>query len=46
VTGGGGRRQGVAEAAVKSLARSVSSQVGRQLGTALVRGILGSLLKR
>jgi len=46
LTGGGGRRQGVAEAAVKSLARSVSSQVGRQLGTALVRGILGSLLKR
>jgi len=46
LTGGGGRRQGVAEAAVKSLARSVSSQIGRQLGTALVRGILGSLLKR
>jgi len=46
LTGGGGRRQGVAEAAAKTLARTVSSQVGRQLGMALVRGILGSLLKR
>ncbi|BCX16610.1 MAG: hypothetical protein KatS3mg117_0292 [Geminicoccaceae bacterium] len=46
LTGGGGRRQGLAEAAAKTLARTVSSQVGRQLGTALVRGILGSLLKR
>ncbi|MCL6609734.1 MAG: DUF853 domain-containing protein [Geminicoccaceae bacterium] len=46
LTGGGGRRQGVAEAAAKTLARTVSSQIGRQLGTALVRGVLGSLLKR
>ncbi len=46
LTGGGGRRQGLAEAAAKTLARTVSSQVGRQLGNALVRGILGSLLKR
>jgi DNA helicase HerA-like ATPase len=36
---GGGRRQSVAEAAIKSVVRSVGSQVGR----ALVRGILGSL---
>jgi len=46
LTGSGGRRQGVAEAAAKTLARTVSGQIGRQLGTALVRGILGSLLKR
>ncbi len=45
LTGSGGRRQGVAEAAAKTLARTVSSQVGRRLGNALVRGILGSLLK-
>jgi DNA helicase HerA-like ATPase len=35
-------RQSVAEAAIKSIVRSVGSQVGR----ALVRGILGSLTKR
>jgi DNA helicase HerA-like ATPase len=46
LTGSGGRRQGVAEAAAKTLARTVSGQIGRQLGTALVRGVLGSLLKR
>jgi uncharacterized protein len=36
---GGGRRQSVGEAAIKSVVRSVGSQLGR----ALVRGILGSL---
>ena len=41
LTGGGGRRQGVAEAMAKSAARSVGSQLGRTL----VRGILGGLLK-
>lgn len=46
LTGGSGRRQGLAEAAAKTLARSVSSQIGRQLGTAIVRGILGSILKK
>jgi uncharacterized protein len=39
---GDGRRQSVAEAAIKSVVRSVGSQVGR----ALVRGILGSLTRR
>jgi len=39
ILGGGGRRQSVAEAAVKSVVRSVGSSLGR----ALVRGILGSL---
>jgi hypothetical protein len=39
---GNGRRQSVAEAAIKSVVRSVGSQVGR----ALVRGILGSLTRR
>lgn len=41
-TGGGRGRQSVAEAAIKSVVRSVGSQVGR----ALVRGILGSLTRR
>ena len=39
---GTGRRQGLAETAAKQVARTVSSQIGR----ALVRGVLGSLLKR
>ena len=45
VLGGGGgsrRRESVAEAAMKSVARSVSSSLGR----AIVRGILGSLTRR
>lgn len=46
LTGGGGRRQGVAEALAKSVVRSVGGQVGRQVGTAIVRGVLGSILKR
>ncbi len=42
-TGGGSRRrESVAEAAMKSVARSVSSSLGR----AIVRGILGSLTRR
>jgi uncharacterized protein len=40
--GGGGRRQGVGEAMMTSLARSLGTQVGR----AVVRGVLGSILKR
>jgi hypothetical protein len=31
---------------IKSAARSMSSTVGRQVGNALVRGILGGLLRR
>jgi DNA helicase HerA-like ATPase len=46
LTGGGGRRQGVAEALAKSVVRSVGSSVGRQVGTSIVRGVLGSILKR
>jgi DNA helicase HerA-like ATPase len=46
LSGGGGRRQTPAEAMVKSAMRSVGSNVGRQVGNALVRGVLGSLLKR
>mgnify|MGYP002715223612 CR=1 FL=1 len=42
-------RESVAEAAVKSLARSAASSLGRQLtgraGQSLIRGILGALLK-
>jgi len=41
ILGGSGRRQSVAEAAVKSVVRSVGSSLGREL----VRGILGSLRK-
>jgi hypothetical protein len=29
-----------------SIARSVTSSIGRQIGTAIVRGVLGSILKR
>ncbi|MCB1883502.1 MAG: DUF853 domain-containing protein [Geminicoccaceae bacterium] len=39
---GSGRREGVAQAMAKQMARSVGSQLSRQL----VRGILGSFLKR
>ena len=42
---GNGRRQGVGEALVKSVIRSTGSSVGRQIGTQLVRGILGSLMR-
>jgi hypothetical protein len=42
LTGGRGRRQSVGEALAKSVVRSVGSQVGR----AIVRGVLGSLLRR
>ncbi|MGH7186963.1 MAG: helicase HerA-like domain-containing protein, partial [Pseudomonadota bacterium] len=38
---GTGRRQGVIEAAAKSVARNMAGQVGRQI----VRGILGSIFK-
>lgn len=44
--GGGGRRQSLGEAVLKSAMRSAGSQVGRQVGTAIVRGVLGSILKR
>jgi DNA helicase HerA-like ATPase len=46
LTGGGGRRQSPAEALAKSVLRGVGSQLGGQVGRALVRGVLGSLLKR
>ncbi|MGD9510503.1 MAG: helicase HerA-like domain-containing protein [Geminicoccaceae bacterium] len=46
LTGGGGRRQSPAEALVKSAMRSVGSNVGRQVGNAIVRGVLGSIMKR
>jgi hypothetical protein len=40
--GGGGRsnRQGIAEAAIKSAARAIGSQLGRQI----IRGVLGSIM--
>ena len=39
---GDGRRQGLAEAMAKSVARQVGSSLGRQI----IRGVLGSILKR
>jgi uncharacterized protein len=39
-------RQSVTETAMKSVVRSVTSSVGRQVGAAIVRGILGSFLRR
>ena len=43
---GGPRSQTLGEAIVKSAARSAASTAGRQITNALVRGVLGSLLKR
>ena len=40
VLGGGNKRQGVGEAMVKSAARAIGSQLGRQI----IRGVLGSIL--
>jgi DNA helicase HerA-like ATPase len=40
--GGTGRRQGLGEAMAKSMVRGIGSQVGR----AVVRGLLGSILRR
>lgn len=41
-SGGGSRRQGTAEAMMKSAARSIGSQLGRQI----IRGVLGSIFGR
>ncbi len=40
------RPQSVGDVVMKSVARSVSTSVGRQLGNAIVRGVLGSILRR
>ncbi len=45
-SGGSSGRQTVVETAMKSVVRSVTSSVGRQVGAAIVRGILGSFLRR
>lgn len=39
-------RQSVGEAAVKSLVRAVSSNIGRTIAKELIRGVMGSLKKR
>ena len=44
--GGGGRRQTPAEAMLKSAMRSIGTKVGGQVGNAIVRGVLGSIMKR
>ncbi len=49
VLGGGSGSRGrmtTGEVVVKQVARSVASQVGTQLGKAIIRGVLGSLTKR
>jgi uncharacterized protein len=46
ILGGGGRRQSPAEALAKSAARSLGTEVGRRIGGAVLRGVLGSILKR
>ena len=40
ILGGSSRRQGIAEAAIKSAARTIGSQLGREI----IRGVLGSIL--
>jgi DNA helicase HerA-like ATPase len=45
--GGRGRaRESVAEAAIRSAARSASSTIGRQVTSAILRGVLGSMTRR
>ncbi|MFO1072633.1 MAG: helicase HerA-like domain-containing protein [Geminicoccaceae bacterium] len=46
LTGGGGKRQSPAEAMLKSAVRSMGSSMGRQVSNAIVRGVLGSIMKR
>ena len=46
IGGGGGRRQSPAEAMLKSAMRSIGTKVGGQVGNAIVRGVLGSIMKR
>ena len=46
LTGRGGRREGVGEAMAKSAARSLGTRIGRQIGDAVLRGVLGSILRR
>ncbi len=43
---GGPRSKTIGEAMITSAARSAASAAGRQIGNALVRGVLGSLLRR
>ncbi len=38
--------QTMTDMVVKSVVRNVSGQIGRQIGTAIVRGVLGSILRR
>jgi DNA helicase HerA-like ATPase len=38
--------QTMTEMVVKSVARNMAGQIGRQVGSAIIRGILGSILKR
>ncbi len=44
-TKGSSSRQGVAEAMAKSTMRSLGTQLGRGVGSQILRGILGSILK-
>lgn len=42
----GRQTQSMGEAIVKSATRAVASSVGRQIGSAIIRGVLGAMLKR
>jgi DNA helicase HerA-like ATPase len=42
----GYQRQSTTEAIVKNVARAAASSVGRQIGNAIIRGVLGSIFKR
>jgi uncharacterized protein len=44
--GKGRQPQSMTEMVIKSATRSIASSVGRQVGSAILRGVMGSLLKR
>jgi uncharacterized protein len=46
LTGKGGKREGVLEAAAKSAVRNAAGTVGRELGKQLLRGVLGSITSK
>ena len=45
LTGKGGKREGIIEAAAKSAMRGAAGTVGRELGRQLLRGVLGSITR-
>ena len=43
-SGRGGKREGVVEAAAKSVVRGMAGTIGREIGKQVLRGVLGSIL--